>query len=529
MQGLVNRAGSGTPRIDDDETRAFYQHRLGLFAKMMLIIDATFFGGTIGAYFMYPEIMPTMSRELLAVGALSIVLLLLFWRFMLRSQKRTLSELLWLDVFLVVVTSMTFGVLCFLSYDREVNMWSMFIWTVFMIFGRVLYVPSSGRRTLVLSSIAVLFIFSAGTGVAITHPENLSVPGPLWSLGSGFYGAIAVLIATVGSKVIYGLRSQVREAQKLGQYTLGRKIGEGGMGAVYQAKHSLLRRPTAIKLLSQEKANADSTRRFELEVQITAELTHPNTVAIFDYGTSSTGQFYYAMEYLDGLDLETLVAVDGPQPAGRVIHILRQVCGALQEAHGKDLIHRDIKPANILLCELGGVPDVAKVVDFGLVKELADGTQTTASLAAGTPAYISPEAVMAPDKVGPASDLYCLGAVGYFLITGQPVFEAQNAMEMCVHHVRSEPVAIADRCDNPVSEALEALIMACLAKTPEERPESAAALRAALREVPEQEDWEETAASLWWKRLDWEAVAAIRKSVAKEKSGQALTLMTIAH
>ncbi len=514
----------GAPRIDDDETRAFYQERLALFAKMMFIIDATFFAGTLGAYLLYPEIKPAMSTELLIVGASSIVLLLGFWRFMLKTQRTSLQEILWMDTFLVITTSVVFSLLCFLSYDREVNMWSMFIWTVFMVFGRVLYVPSSAKRTFFLSTAAVSMQFLAGTAVAIWQPDNLSVPGPLWSLGSGFYGAIAVLIATVGSKVIYGLRSQVRAAKKLGQYTLGRKIGEGGMGTVYEAHHALLRRPTAIKILSPEKASADSMRRFELEVQSTAELAHPNTVAIFDYGRSSDGLFYYVMEYLDGLDLETLVAAYGPQDGSRVVHILMQVSGALQEAHSRDLIHRDIKPANILLSELGGVPDVAKIVDFGLVKELAEGTKTTASLAAGTPAYIAPEAVMDHDAVGAASDIYCLGAVAYFLLTGTPVFEAKNAMEMVVHHVRTEPEPVSDRTDNPVSEELSGIIMSCLAKSPKDRPVSAQALREKLRKTPEFSKWQEEPALEWWKALDHELVAKVRDQESAPDSDKALTI-----
>lgn len=514
----------GTARVDDDETRAFYQERLALFAKMMFVIDLTFITGTLGAYLLYPEIKPTMYLEILIVGAFSLVLLLFFWRFMLKVQRKNLSEILWLDAFLVVTTSVVFSLLCFLSYDREVNMWSMFIWTVFMVFGRVLYVPSSARRTFALSMIAVSMQFLAGTAVAIWQPGNLSVPGPLWSLGSGFYGAIAVLIATVGSKVIYGLRSQVRAAKKLGQYTLGRKIGEGGMGTVYEAHHSMLRRPTAIKILSPEKASADSMRRFELEVQSTAELAHPNTVAIFDYGRSSDGLFYYVMEYLDGLDLETLVAAYGPQEGSRVVHILMQVSGALHEAHSRDLIHRDIKPANILLSELGGVPDVAKIVDFGLVKELAEGSKTTASLAAGTPAYIAPEAVMDPNKVGAASDIYCLGAVAYFLLTGTPLFDAKNAMEMVVHHVRTEPEKISERTDNPVSAELTEIVMSCLAKAASDRPTSAKELRDSLRKTPEYGVWEEEKAMVFWQELDHEKVAKARDQGNPQGSDKALTI-----
>lgn len=495
-------AAAWTERVDDEETRTYFQERLRLFAKMMFIIDAVFFAIAVGAYQVYPEMQPRHMDVLHVIGVSALVLLGFMWRVLLKREHPSLKLLLLLDTVLVIGIALIFGVLCFFSYDHDVNMWSMFIWTVFMVTARGLYVPSTARRTAVLSGIAVGCIAVAGTMVAIWQPQGLSVPGPVWAIGATLYGAVAVLISSVGSNVMYGLRSQVRAAEKLGQYTLGRKIGEGGMGAVYEAHHALLRRRTAIKLLPPQKAGADSMVRFEREVQITAELKHPNTVAIFDYGRSRDGLFYYAMEFLDGMDLETLVREHGEQSPARVVHILLQACGALEEAHRQELIHRDIKPANILLCELGGVPDVAKVVDFGLVKELkGDSQMTTATMVAGTPAYISPEAVMAPDTVGPAADLYALGAVGYFLLTGKPLFAAGSSMEMCVHHVRTEPPPLQERTDQNISEELAAIIMACLEKAQADRPSSAAELRKRLQSVPEATAWDEGAALQWWRSL----------------------------
>ena len=218
------------------------------------------------------------------------------------------------------------------------------------------------------------------------------------------------------------------------------------MGVVYRARHVMLRRPTAIKLLPPEKAGEETLRRFEREVQLTAQLTHPNTVSIFDYGRTPLGVFYYAMELLDGLNLAQLVGRDGPLPAGRVVRILTQVCGALAEAHGVGLIHRDIKPANIILSERGGVADVATVVDFGLVKKIdpgdADRTQavTASNVVTGTTLYLAPEVIAGGRAVTARSDLYAVGAVGYYLLTGLPVFEAETIVEIFAHHLHTPPV-----------------------------------------------------------------------------------------
>src|SRR5262249_38862901 len=233
---------------------------------------------------------------------------------------------------------------------------------------RAVVCPSSGRRAFVLGVLAglPLLVVSAVVFSRAGHHPAWTAMRTVWS---GLWLVGAVVVATLTSRVIYGLRQEVREARQLGQYTLEEKVGEGGMGTVYRARHAMVRRPTAVNLLPAARAGGDRLERFEREVQLTSRLTHPNTVAIFDYGRTADGVFYYAMEYLDGLNLDDVVRVGGALPAGRVVHVLRQVAGALVEAHGVGLIHRDIKPANIiLLAERGAPADVAKVVDFGLVK-----------------------------------------------------------------------------------------------------------------------------------------------------------------
>jgi len=309
---------------------------------------------------------------------------------------------------------------------------------------------------------------------------------------------LIVQIARRTQQELADLRQQAIEARRLGQYTLGEKLGEGGMGQVYRATHALLRRPAAIKLLREGEVSDAAMRRFEREVQLTSELTHPNTIAIFDYGHTPEGVFYYVMEYLGGLDLGTLVERYGPQPPGRVVHILRQVCGALEEAHAHGLVHRDIKPPNIILCECGNEPDVAKVLDFGLVKDLSAQVGTMENVVAGTPAYLSPEAIAQPDSVGPASDLYAVGAVGYFLLTGKEVFERPTLAAVLAAHLLDRPARPRDRLGAPVNEMLEELIMKCLEKDPTNRPESAHALRCALDAVELERPWSEEDARAWW-------------------------------
>jgi serine/threonine-protein kinase len=345
-------------------------------------------------------------------------------------------------------------------------------------------------------------------GVYYDWPGTLELPPAMFGFVTYLSALTAIVLATTGSRVIYGLRRQVREARQLGQYTLHEKIGEGAMGAVYLARHAMLRRPCAVKLLLPSKHGVEAIARFEREVQNMSRLTHPNTVAVYDYDRSPDGTFYYAMEFLDGIDLQTLVKREGPQAAPRVIRILRQVCGALDEAHREGLTHRDIKPGNVMLCRRGGQPDVAKVVDFGLVKQHRDDPSSAAIV--GTPGYLPPEAVTEPDKVGPLSDLYSLGAVGYFLLTGEPVFDGKTVAELCVQHASHTPVPPSQRTDLPIPADLEALILACLAKSPADRPVSAAAMRLALTRMPAAADWDEAAAMAWWDAFTWKPVPDAR-------------------
>ena len=318
--------------------------------------------------------------------------------------------------------------------------------------------------------------------------------------------SIAIFVFTV---IVARLQREARkaaiEAQQLGQYTLEEKLGAGGMGVVYRGRHAMLRRPTAIKLLNAERIDDASIQRFEREVQITCQLNHPSTVQIYDYGRTPEGVFYYAMEYLDGIDLQTLVEQYGPQPAGRVIYILRQACGSLFEAHSQGLVHRDIKPANIMVNRRGGESDVVKVLDFGLVKSMDDASQSSDKGdggLTGTPLYMSPEAIQSPMSVDARSDLYALGAVGYFLLTGRAVFEASNLTELCQMHVDAAPVPPSKRLGKPVSEELEDALLACLEKSRSKRPATTRNLAQMLDKCSEAPEWSLEKAETWWGRHD---------------------------
>jgi serine/threonine protein kinase len=312
--------------------------------------------------------------------------------------------------------------------------------------------------------------------------------------------AAAIFVFTV---IVARLRREAQkaeiEAKHLGQYRLQERIGAGAMGVVYKGQHAMLRRATAIKMLDVDKVNEASIERFEREVQITCNLNNPHTVAIYDYGRTPEGVFYYAMEYLDGINLQTLVEQDGPQPEGRVVGILRQICSSLYEAHSLGLVHRDIKPANIMLNRRGAEPDVVKVLDFGLVKALNDEKEgQRGGDLSGTPLYMSPEAIQMPESVDARSDLYAVGAVGYFLLTGQTAFNAQSLSELCQQHISTIPDAPSERLGRAVSGELEHAILACLEKNRAKRPQTARDLAAMLDRVSA--TWALDDAEEWWSR-----------------------------
>lgn len=328
---------------------------------------------------------------------------------------------------------------------------------------------------------------------------------PLTVSGVAAFSVFGGVLAVYGSHHINSLRTEVHEATKIGQYELVRMLGEGGMGEVWEASHGLLARPAAIKLISRQAMESDvegldvTLRRFEREAKATAMLKSPHTVEVYDFGMTSDSQLYYVMEKLEGVDLESMVDRFGPLPPERVVHMLTGVCCSLAEAHEQGLTHRDIKPANIFCCRLGMTRDFVKVLDFGLVKtaRLASDPEITSNQAMGTPAFIAPE-TMDGEEVDGRADIYALGCVAFWLLTGRYVFESNAPMEMAIAHARYDPPTVSDKAKQDIPEALEAVIMQCLEKDPADRPQTADDLARALAECG-LAPWTQQSALNWWR------------------------------
>lgn len=365
------------------------------------------------------------------------------------------------------------------------------------------FIPNTWRRCAVVVGIMALVpiaLMAAGSLLDQATAAYVLSALPETAILMG----VAVAIAVFGSHKIRQLHEKAHEAQRLGQYRLKEVLGFGGMGTVYLGEHVLLRRPCAIKVIRADQAGDPKTLiRFEREVRATATLTHWNTVEIFDYGHTEDGTFYYVMEYLPGMNLEDLVEQHGPLPPERAVHFLRQVCQALREAHGIGLIHRDIKPSNIFASERGKVYDVAKLLDFGLVKSFAEEGEsvklTREGAFTGSPAFMSPEQALGRDRLDARSDIYNVGAVAYFLITGQLLFDRPSALQM-LHAHGYEPLVPSPEFLEKVPADLQRVILRCLEKDPDQRYPDAATLEKALAACAGPSPWTPERAEEWWRR-----------------------------
>jgi serine/threonine-protein kinase len=515
------------------ETTRDLQERLGRFARSIGVLSAVMLlASVVNSLSRDPEASPISgSSRLFHVFATALALVV--WG-VCRGKTLSVPTIHALDAVLTITLSTCWALLGIGISPSEPIEFSIILATSYTLIARSVLVPSTFGRTLVISGVSVVptILFFADRRMSfVANAPAAQVRTFL--MFTVLWCCVAAFTSAFQSRLLYGLRQRIREAGKLGQYTLEEKIGEGGMGVVYRATHAMLRRPAAIKLLLPERAGEKDLARFEREVQQTSRLLHPNTISIFDYGRTADGTFYYVMEYLDGFDLEWLVDTEGPLEPSRVIRILGQASGALVEAHGLGLIHRDIKPANIVLTERNDEADVVKVVDFGLVKSLGGGTDdmtvTKADAITGTPLYLAPESITAPDSVDGRSDLYALGAVGYFLLAGVPVFEASTVLEMCSKHLLETPVPPSARSGRPVPPDLEQLILACLAKSPADRPASAAVLKAALEVCAKATPHDPEVSTRWWRERA-STLRARRKAEhrrASEKPGDPKVTMAV--
>jgi serine/threonine-protein kinase len=491
-----------------EDTRSFFQARLALLHCVGFSISAVFLVGVVVVRGLVGgEGLAELRQPSRWCHIAATLLTLALWRVLAR-RKISYRGLEVLDAAGLLALSLLLDLNGGLFHIRTVAVFNLALTTGVALVLRAVIIPSSARRTLAITcaasalAIAVFFLSALHPSWPVRQTGLPDWPLPFQLISLVLWLAALGTTATVASAVIYRMRGEVRAARQLGQYVLGDKLGEGGMGVVYRATHARLRRETALKLLPPDRIDPRSLERFEREVVQTARLRHPNTVAIFDYGRTIDGVFYYAMEYLDGVTIGELVDEAGPLPPGRVIALLAQVCASLEEAHEHGLVHRDIKPANIMVVGHAGAFDLVKVLDFGLVKTMSS-TPSAASLTTdqqviGTPLYMSPESVLNPDEVDGRSDLYAVAAIGYFMLSGEHVFDGASPVEICAAHLHLAPRPISERLGRAIPRDLEALILQTLAKEPGDRPASAAALREALLacDVPR---WSEDDARSWWR------------------------------
>lgn len=494
------RFASGEGSVATDDLAATLQARLRVIVLVMVAILVAFMVlFTVRLPELIGDARASMQAGRIWFGVAALPLVLAAW-WLRRSRPRSLSWLRWVE--LVLIICLVAFVVAWMAGDfaslvpvidkAPLDLGaSQAAGMSLLILAYGLLIPNRWQRTawmiaFMLGAVALIDGFNLSQ-YQIATPVAATYLGAQWSFllastAYAMFGAYRIEVAT----------TVARDALRIGQYVLVEQLGSGGMGEVYRAEHRLLRRPCAIKLIRPEHAgNADVLRRFEREVQTTATLTHPNTIAIYDYGITDDGTFYYVMEYLPGITLEQLVSRDGPMDSARAIHVLRQIAGALQEAHRAGLTHRDIKPGNVMLGERGGVPDVAKLLDFGLVVAHntdgdsiggSTGVTTQVGMVLGTPAYMSPEQCAGEQTPGPASDLYSLGALGYFLVTGRSPFEGRPPLQMMLAHLSEAPPSV--RALRPeIPAALDVILQRCLAKQPSERYGSARDFEQALAEA----------------------------------------------
>jgi serine/threonine protein kinase len=502
--------GSGLDTSAGDD---FIQERIALFAKLMALIALVFFivSVTTGVAFDMPFEMYLTGQGAIAHMA-GLAVLTAVW-ILCRWGRFSLLTLEVIDAAALVGSCTAWAFFIDPAFAQSVHV--AVISVTMTMLARAIAVPSTQSRTLRLSLLAtaptvIVLLGWLDTVRARTGGDPFGAYGPWLTVLYQvlILGAVSAM-ATVTSRIIYDLRRSVREATELGQYLLEEKLGAGGMGEVWRARHRFLVRAAAIKLIRPELLDSSRgdpelpLRRFEREAMATAALRSPHTVQLYDFGQAEDGTLFYVMELLLGIDLEKLVSRFGPVPAERAVHVLKQVCHSLEEAHQNGLTHRDIKPANIFVSGTGTELDFVKVLDFGLVRLRPEHAGDQIRLSAdrpigGTPAYTAPEIARGQPSYDHRIDLYAVGCVGYWLLTGKLVFEGESMMNMLIDHAHTSPPPPGSRTDQPIPPELEQIIMDCLAKDPADRPASAGVLAERLAACPLPQKWTRERAERWW-------------------------------
>jgi serine/threonine-protein kinase len=502
-------------RLPDDMLQEGVR-RLGLAALIYAVtFFLAFFGSSIPEWLGSGERPEHWQGLKLFIACISIGLALIM--FALTRIKYFASTIL-LDIGLIFEVAGSFGI-AMASVYGSFPQWSEEIlapirymgipWECVWIVVYPMLAPNTPGKTLLASLAAASMGLLTIMISKVTGATSSQAPLSFFIIYYLFSTYVCAFMAFFVSKIITRFGMRLRKAREIGQYQLVELLGRGGMGEVWRSRHRMLARSAAIKLIRPEnlgkdaKAQRSTIQRFVREAQITATLKSVHTIDIYDFGTTATGDFYYVMELLDGMDLAAFTERFGPIPAARVIYFLRQVCHSLGEAHTHDLIHRDVKPANLFVCQLGPDYDFIKVLDFGLVRSHRGNSQemtrlTQEGLACGTPDFMPPEMALGAGNADSRSDIYALGCVGYWLLTGQPVFPAENAMAAVVHHARTEPIPPSQRTEVEVPADLEEIILACLAKEPAARPQSVSELEMQLAACAGSSEWNGELASEWW-------------------------------
>jgi serine/threonine-protein kinase len=527
-------AGSG-PHYSE-ELSGLLRRRLLIAAAIALGASAAFLIRRLFVPFALAAEDPQAARIILAMHASMVAMLTVVSAVLWSSTPLSLRALRWLELCIFGVMAVFFGYLQYVYFNRgNVLSWasegheenvrglatasnSLRWFILIVLYGTI--IPNTWRRCativglLALTPVVLTFAICFRCTIMGEHTAPAMFE---MSVILGMASAIAVF----GSYKISALEQQAFVARKLGQYQLLRRLGGGGMGEVYLGEHMLLRRSCAIKLIRPDQAGDPvNLSRFEREVKAMATLTHWNTVEIYDYGHAEDGTFYYVMEYLPGMTLQDLVDRHGPLPPARALHFLQQICAGLQEAHTIGLIHRDIKPRNVIACQRGGVADVAKLLDFGLVQSVGldkDSKLTIQGTILGSPPYISPEQALGKSEIDARTDIYSVGAMAYFLLTGQPPFPRDTAMEMLVAHVHEAVTPLLElRPELP--HDLQAVVLRCLEKNPDKRYQDVDSLDRALGECGCAGEWDRDQAAQWWKaRAEPTAAASEQVLVGTEK------------